>query len=44
MEQSENDYKNGKTQDLTDDILKEIFMGNENQDFRNFQSLIERNC
>lgn len=27
MEQSENDYKNGKTQDLTDDVLKEIFNG-----------------
>ena len=44
MEQSENDYKNGKTQDLTDDVLKEIFNGNENQNFRNCQSLIERNC
>lgn len=27
MEQSENDYKNGKAQDLTDDVLKEIFNG-----------------
>jgi hypothetical protein len=25
MEQSENDYKNGKTQELTDDLLNEIF-------------------
>ncbi|WP_294296696.1 hypothetical protein [uncultured Chryseobacterium sp.] len=25
MEQSENDYKNGKTQELTDDVLNEIF-------------------
>jgi hypothetical protein len=25
MEQSENDYKNGKTQELTDDLLDEIF-------------------
>lgn len=25
MEQSENDYKNGKTQELTDDLLTEIF-------------------
>ncbi|SMP24606.1 hypothetical protein [Chryseobacterium profundimaris] len=25
MEQSENDYKNGKTQELTDDVLDEIF-------------------
>jgi len=27
MEQSENDYKNGKTQELTDDLLNEIFNG-----------------
>jgi hypothetical protein len=25
MEQSENDYKNGKTQELSDDLLNEIF-------------------
>ena len=25
MEQSENDYKNGKTQELTDDLLDAIF-------------------
>ncbi|WP_029294981.1 hypothetical protein [Chryseobacterium hispalense] len=25
MEQSENDYKNGKTQELTDELLNEIF-------------------
>ncbi|MEI7488919.1 MAG: hypothetical protein WCJ72_16225 [Chryseobacterium sp.] len=25
MEQSENDYKGGKTQELTDDLLNEIF-------------------
>ena len=25
MEQSENDYKNGKTQKLTDEFLNEIF-------------------
>jgi hypothetical protein len=25
MEQSENDYKNGRTQELTDDLLNEIF-------------------
>jgi hypothetical protein len=25
MEQSENDYKTGKTQELTDDLLNEIF-------------------
>ncbi|SHL87498.1 hypothetical protein [Chryseobacterium polytrichastri] len=25
MEQSENDYKSGKTQELTDDLLNEIF-------------------
>lgn len=27
MEQSENDYKNGKTQELTDEVLNEIFGG-----------------
>lgn len=27
MEQSKNDYKNGKTQELTDDLLNEIFGG-----------------
>ncbi|WP_294224735.1 hypothetical protein [uncultured Chryseobacterium sp.] len=27
MEQSENDYKNGKTQELTDDLLNDIFKG-----------------
>ncbi|WP_294286894.1 hypothetical protein [uncultured Chryseobacterium sp.] len=27
MEQSENDYKNGKTQELTDDLLNKIFDG-----------------
>lgn len=27
MEQSENDYKKGKTQELTDDLLNEIFNG-----------------
>ena len=25
MEQSENEYKNGKTEELTDDLLNEIF-------------------
>lgn len=25
MEQSENDYKNGKTQELTNELLNEIF-------------------
>ncbi|WP_295221792.1 hypothetical protein [uncultured Chryseobacterium sp.] len=27
IEQSENDYKNGKTQELTDDLLNDIFKG-----------------
>lgn len=27
MEQSENDYQKGKTQELTDDLLNEIFNG-----------------
>ncbi|WP_378106633.1 hypothetical protein [Chryseobacterium sp. sg2396] len=27
MEQSKNDYKNGKTQELTDDLLNDIFKG-----------------